>query len=231
VRAVVAATDVLANEHRRALDSTILDDAVATQDTVTQVISAVRRVLTAIPALSVYRGSSSLSHDYATIGKPVIDWSSPSERDGLVSVLITDATAVLDAVAGLKLTSDRQDAVGVLALVSAQDVKPGDEDGTWHIGRRVAKDRVISTVDPEARVGHKSVAVRKDGFKAHVCVEPDTDIITGARITPANGPDGPSGLERRLNQRGRIFTLNSGSSVWAYSQRPSTERYALVSSV
>jgi IS5 family transposase len=191
VRAVVAATGVLAKKHRRALDSTILDDAVATQDTVTQIISAVRRVLTAVPSLLTVE----LSHDYATIGKPVIDWSSPSERDGLVGVLVTDATALLDAVAGLELTSDQQDAVGMLALVSAQDVEPGDEDGTWRIARRVAKDRVISTVDPEARHGHKSVAVRKDGFKAHVCVEPDTGIITGARITPANAPDGPSGLE------------------------------------
>ena len=44
VRAVVEATGVLAGKHRRALDSTILDDAVATQDTVTQLISAIRKV-------------------------------------------------------------------------------------------------------------------------------------------------------------------------------------------
>ena len=41
VRHVVAETGVLARKTRRALDSTILDDAVATQDTVTQIISAV----------------------------------------------------------------------------------------------------------------------------------------------------------------------------------------------
>ena len=63
-----------------------------------------------------------------------------------------------------KLTAEQQDAVGMLALVAAQDVEPGEQDGTWRIARRVAKDRVISTVDPEARHGHKSVAVRKDGF-------------------------------------------------------------------
>ena len=39
VREVVAATGVLKGKHRRALDSTVLDDAVATQDTVTQLIS------------------------------------------------------------------------------------------------------------------------------------------------------------------------------------------------
>ena len=44
VRAVVAQTGVLAGKTRRALDSTVLDDAVATQDTVTQLIGAIRRV-------------------------------------------------------------------------------------------------------------------------------------------------------------------------------------------
>ena len=43
VKAVVAATGALAGKTRRALDSTVLDDAVATQDTVTQLIGAIRR--------------------------------------------------------------------------------------------------------------------------------------------------------------------------------------------
>jgi len=148
-------------------------------------------VLAAIPAVSRVE----LNHDYSVTGKPVIDWSSRSERDGLVSLLVSDATALLEAVAGKELTGEQLDAVGMLALVSAQDVEPGEEQGTWRITRGVAKSRVISTVDPEARHGHKSVAVRKDGFKAHICVEPDTGIITGTKITPANTPDGPSGVE------------------------------------
>ena len=40
----MAATGALSGKTRRALDSTILDDAVATQDTVTQLIGAIRRV-------------------------------------------------------------------------------------------------------------------------------------------------------------------------------------------
>jgi transposase len=191
VRAVVDATGVLAKKHRRALDSTILDDAVATQDTVTQVISAARRVIASVPAAA----RAQLSHDYSVPGKPIIDWSARQERDDLVSALVADATALLDAVAGAELNADQADAVGMLALVSAQDVEPGDQPGHWRIARKVAKDRVISTVDPEARHGHKSVSVRKDGFKAHICIEPDTGIVTAAKLTPANHPDGPAGLE------------------------------------
>src|SRR6266581_4674823 len=49
VRAVIEATGVLKGRTRRALDSTLLDDAVATQDTVTQLISAIRRVRRVVP--------------------------------------------------------------------------------------------------------------------------------------------------------------------------------------
>ena len=50
IRAVVQATGVLVGKHRRALDSSILDDAVATQDTVTQLIAAIRKVRRIVPA-------------------------------------------------------------------------------------------------------------------------------------------------------------------------------------
>src|SRR5207244_10941821 len=52
----------------------------------------------------------------------------------------------------------------------------------------------ISTVDPEARHMHKSSSSYRDGYKAHVAVEPDTGIITAAALTPANAADGPTGV-------------------------------------
>jgi hypothetical protein len=61
VREVVEATGVLGGRGRRVLDSTILEDAVATQDTVTQLVGAVRRVRRLIPqAREVELGA----HDY-----------------------------------------------------------------------------------------------------------------------------------------------------------------------
>ena len=41
---------------------------------------------------------------------------------------------------------------------------------------------------------HKSVASYRDGYKAHVAVEPETGLITAAVLTPANTPDGPTGV-------------------------------------
>jgi hypothetical protein len=49
VRKVIEQTGVLGGRRRRAVDSTILADAVSTQDTVTQLVSAIRRVAREVP--------------------------------------------------------------------------------------------------------------------------------------------------------------------------------------
>ena len=83
--------------------------------------------------------------------------------------------------------------MALLALVAGQDVEPAEgsdgSDGRWRIARMVAPDRVISTVDPDARHAHKTRHRRQDGFKAHVVVEPDTGLITETALTKAAGPD------------------------------------------
>jgi IS5 family transposase len=127
-------------------------------------------------------------------GKPVIEWSDQSARDALVTGLVNDAKAVLAAAETARLSQEGNDNVGLLALIAGQDVEPGEQEGTWTIAKKVAKDRVISTVDAETRHGHKSTAVRTDGFKAHLATEPDTGIVTALKLTPANHPDGPVGV-------------------------------------
>jgi IS5 family transposase len=192
VRQVVDATGVLSGKKRRALDSTLLDDAVATQDTVTQLVSQIRRVRRLIPEAEAVAVAA---HDYDASGKPVCAWDDPDAKTALVSGLVNDALAVLDAVAGVQLDDKAADAVGLLALVAGQDVEPGDEDGTWRIFDGTARDRVISTVDPDARHMHKSRSSYRDGYKAHIVVEPETGIVTASTLTPANTPDGPVGVE------------------------------------
>jgi IS5 family transposase len=193
VRAVVAETGVLAGKTRRALDSTLLDDAVATQDTVTQLCSAIRRVRQAIPEAAAVEVTA---HDYDTGSKPSCAWDDPTARDALVSGLVSDALAVLAAVVGLDLDDTQTQLVALLALVAGQDVEPDPDrgEGAWRIAQRVAPDRVISTVDPESRHMHKSRSNYRDGFKAHVAVEPETGIITGCELTAANAGDGPVGV-------------------------------------
>jgi IS5 family transposase len=192
VRAVILETGILKGKTRRALDSTVLDDAVATQDTVTQLIAAIRRVRRLVPETTALLLTA---HDYTSPGKPRIAWDDQEARHALVTGLVNDARAVLAAVEGLELGGEALDAVGLLALVAGQDVEPGDEDGTWRIARKTAPDRVISTVDPESRHTHKTVGAYRNGYKAHVVVEPRTGLICGQRLTPGNTPDGKVGAE------------------------------------
>ena len=193
VRAVVAETGVLKGKTRRALDSTLLDDAVATQDTVTQLVSMIRRVRAAVPAAGEV---TVRAHDYSAGGKPPCAWDDPAARNELVTGLVTDALAVLERLDGVDLDEDQAQLVALLALVAGQDVEPDPDrgEGSWRIARKVAKDRVISTVDPETRHMHKSRSNYRDGYKAHIAVEPDTGIITGCDLTPANTGDGPVGV-------------------------------------
>ena len=193
VRQVIEATGVLAGRRRRAVDSTILDDAVATQDTITQLISAIRRVGREVPGAGAVIAAVCTGHDYSSSGKPRIDWADPGSRDALVSALVDDANAVIVGFADAELEEQAASALALLALVAGQDVEPAEgsdgRDGRWRIARRVAPDRVISTVDPQARHTRKSPRNRKDGYRAHMVAEPETGLITDEALTMAAGPE------------------------------------------
>ena len=190
VRRVVAESGVLATRDRRALDSTILHDAVATQDTVTMISSQIRRCRRLIPEAA---DLVLVAHDYESKTKPSCDWSDPDSRSELVDGLVSDGLAVIEAVEDVKLDPEQADAVGLLGVVTGQDVEPDPHRvGRWRIARRVAKDRTISTVDPEARHGHKTRTRKRDGYKAHVATEPETGLVTAAVLTAANTPDADS---------------------------------------
>lgn len=193
VKAVVAATGALAGKTRRALDSTVLDDAVATQDTVTQLIAAIRRVRREVPAAAEVIETQCSAHDYDDPGKPAIAWNDKAAREALVDGLVGDAHRVLGYLPEAELGPRAAEAVALLALVAGQDVEPVEgsdgTDGHWQIAQNVSADRVISTVDPEGRHAHKTVHRRQDGFKAHIAIEPDTGIITDCALTKASGSD------------------------------------------
>jgi hypothetical protein len=193
VKAVAEQTGILKGRRRRAVDSTILDDAVATQDTVTQLVSAIRKVAREVPGAAVQVAAVCTGHDYSKPGKPKIDWDDPAAKDALVSALVGDATAVLAAFAGAELAGPAAAALALLALVAGQDVEPAEgsdgTDGRWRIARKVAEDRVISVTDPQARHTRKSPHARRDGYRAHVAADPETGIITDEKLTQAAGQD------------------------------------------
>jgi hypothetical protein len=176
---------------RRVLDSTSLYDAVATMDTVTLIRSAIRGLLaaSATDLEGELRGLLARDDDYASAGKPVCDYEDRQAREELIDALAKDAQALLGALDGRELPDGVKQAGVVLAAVVGQDLDEG-VDGVFRIARRVAKDRIISTVDPDARHGHKTSARGFDGYKGHVALDPDSELITATTVTAGNVGDG-----------------------------------------
>ena len=175
---------------RRVLDSTALYDAVATMDTVTLVRSAIRGLLKVCDAelAGQLRAVLSRDDDYAGAGKPVCDYDDPAAREELVDALARDAMALLAALDGRELDDAVRQAAALVATVVGQDLDQGT-DGVFRIARRVAPDRVISTVDPQTRHGHKTAARGFDGYKGHVAEDPDSELITATEVSAGNVGD------------------------------------------
>ena len=146
------------------------------------------------PLAGQVRSALRRDDEYATPGKPPCDWDDPAAREALVDELVNDALAALGALDGRPLPLPAIEAADLLALVAGQDVEQG-EDGVFRIARKTAKDRVISTVDTQARHGHKSRHRRFDGYKAHLSVDPDSELIDEVAASPANAPDRDAAAE------------------------------------
>lgn len=175
---------------RRVLDSTPLYDAVATMDTVTLIRSALRGLLALAEGdlAAELRAVLSSGDGYVSSGKPQIDWDDRAAREELIDSRARDGFAVLALMDGRTLADAVTQAAALLATVLGQDLETGS-DGVFRIARRVAKDRVISTVDPDTRHGHKTSARGFDGYKGHAAVDPDSEIITATTVTPGNAGD------------------------------------------
>jgi hypothetical protein len=180
---------------RRVLDSTPLYDAVATMDTVTLLRSGIRGLLrVAGPREPGLRTLLRRDDDYTGSGKPVCDWDDRVAREALIDALARDAGALLAALDGETLPTELARAAMLLATLLGQDLETDDE-GTFRIARRVATERVISTVDADARHGHKTKARSFDGYKGHIAIEPDSEIVTATAVTPGNGGDAAAAPE------------------------------------
>jgi transposase len=175
---------------RRVLDSAPLYDAVATQDTVTLLRGAVRGLLRACPAelAAAVRAALARDDDYAAAGKPVCDWDDPAAREQLVDALFRDGYRALGTLRGQQLGPEVAQAAALLATVIGQDIEE-TADGRFIIAQGVAPDRVISVVDPQARHGHKTGARGFDGYKGHVAIDPDSEVICSAEVGAANAGD------------------------------------------
>jgi hypothetical protein len=174
---------------RRVLDSTALYDAVTTMDTVSLLRSGVRGLLAAAGEREdALRSLLRRDDDYRAGGKPAYDWEDAAAREALVDALARDATALLTVLEGEALEPPLAEAAALLATLLGQDLETS-ADGVFRIARRVAADRVISTVDVDARHGHKTSARGFDGYKGHIAIDPDGELVTATAVTPGDAGD------------------------------------------
>ena len=178
----------------RTADSTIFADAVATQDTVTQLIAAIRRAARQVPRAAAVIAAGCGGFDYSQGRRPVIDWSDPQAAAELVSALVNDADTIVTALRDAELDEQAASALALLRLVAGQDVEPAEgsdgTDGRWRIADKTAQGRMVSQVDPESRHARKNRhALIDGGYRAHLSAEPSTGLITDEELTMASGED------------------------------------------
>jgi hypothetical protein len=174
---------------RRVLDSTPLYDAVATMDTITLIRSAIRGLLVAADdgLEAELRARLTSGDDYRTAGKPTIDWDDRAAQADLIDSRACDGDALLTWLENRMVSEAVYDAAQLLATILGQDLEVGD-GRRFRIARRVAPNRIISTVDPHARHGHKTNHRGYDGYKAHIAIDPDSEIITATAVSsPGTG--------------------------------------------
>ena len=127
-----------------------------------------------------------------------LDWSDAQERRAVVGQLVADARVTL-ALATRALrgyakdaapTQGLREAQQLLAALLAQDVDEDPEDGGGpSIRQGTAKDRIVSTTDPEMRHGHKSHSKGFEGYKAAIVVETGSGVILATDVRGGNVHD------------------------------------------
>ena len=151
---------------------------------------AIRGLLRACPPelKAKVRAGLRREDDYAAPGKPTCDWQDRQAREALVDALVRDGYRAHYALRDQRLDPRVAEAAVLLATVTGQDIEE-TSDGRFRIFEGTAPDRVVSTVDPQARHGHKTAAHGFDGYKAHVAVDPDSEVICAAEVSVATAGD------------------------------------------
>lgn len=133
-------------------------------------------------------------------GAAEIDWSDKAARAAFLTGIVADARRLLEESKrrvrdlGPEQSGEVVEAADLLCRLLMQDIEE-KEDGSAGIKEGVAKDRIVSTTDPQMRHGRKSSATRFDGHKADVAVEPESRLITAVEVIAGNAHDSEGALE------------------------------------
>jgi len=188
-----------------AIDTTPVLGRGAVKDTYNLVSDGIRRVVNEACALKGWERdevveAEGLSRHFAASFKGTleVDWSDGEARRAVVGQLVADARVTLAlatrALRGFSQeapqTQPLREARRLLEALLAQDIDEEPEDGgDARIRHGTARDRIVSTTDPEMRHGHKSHSKGFDGHKAAVVTDTDSGVILATDVRAGNVPD------------------------------------------
>lgn len=134
-------------------------------------------------------------------GEAGIDWDDPEAQEKLLGSVVADADRLLMAAREAMEKVPENDpgrgrlheAAILLERLLLQDIELRGEGARLKQG--VSPDRVVSVHDPQMRHGRKSERRRFDGHKAHLAVDPGSQLITAADVLAGNAPDHERALQ------------------------------------
>lgn len=204
---------------RVALDSAPLQGAGRVEDTF-NLIGHALELLVGTAAFVTRQSPGKIREEAGTkiIGKSSIkaamdiDWADQQQKENALNVLLEDVkqvTAWLNRQEGYV-----QEDIGIteglelLRKLVKQDLEP-DPNGGAKIKKGVAKERQISISDNEMRHGRKSASRTINGYKQHVAIDLETELILAACVRPANEPEHAAAeiLRPQIEQWGEVEEL------------------------
>ncbi len=193
----------LPKDLRVAIDSSPLEGAGRVEDTINLLAHAARKVVMCAGDLLNWSAEKVAT----TAGIPLLlessvkkaldlEWSDTDAKARAVDILARQIES-LEAWLREKLpeeikTPPLKEHVDTLAQIRTQDLEPdpsGGGGGKTRIRQGVAAERRVSIEDADMRHGRKSKTKLFNGYKRHIALDLDTNLIVAGAVTPANRPE------------------------------------------
>ena len=151
-----------------------------------------------------------------------IDWSDDDARVGVVTELAGDVLRVVERVHERMEEVPREkrnhilEVCKTMSTVIAQNLEP-DEKGRLAIARKVARDRIVSLTDTQARHGRKSKSQTFNGFKVHLLGDVVSGLIAAVSVTPGNVHDSTPAVRLLTRAKQLVTTIDRVLGDTAYA--------------
>src|SRR3954470_15039088 len=195
----------LPKDLRVAVDSSPLEGAGRVEDTINLLAHAARKVLLCVADLlnwPIEKVATSAGIPLlleSSVKKALdLEWSDPDAKVQAVNTLARQVES-LEAWLREKLPQEMKkpplkEHVDTLAQIRTQDLEPDPSGGgKTRIRQGVAAERRVSIEDADMRHGRKSKTKLFNGYKRHIALDLDTNLIVAGAITPANRPEEEAG--------------------------------------